>query len=539
MKKWFWLLIIFPITGHLILFQKFSINAPLKDNFRVFIKYFANYVSLNDPYSKFQTIFTPENESYPIIMRLIGFGQYYADGNLNFNHILIFCNVLLLALFLVFFFYYFKKSKMEMVAVMSLLLLNPLNYEMYFRTDVTTYQLVTLIISIYILFVASTFTERNKFLKILFFIGFVLSPLGSINGMLANVLVVFCFYTNKEKKVFAISGIIFAIQIFLLWFFRNHGKSISAFDNLFEYNYQLVIAFFMSLGGMFHIISNSLFKSLSAILGFLIFVITFYRLFFPFSIKLNFEKMVFLFCTASLAAIVLLRYNYWIAGYDSVLESRYKIYGFVCIILMFGSFFNSKEHFNLKIFVSYIFCFGLYIIGFYKANHMLEIQKLTQITDGFNVEAGVFEHSFANRYMADSSMKAILEKNKVYSFNPVFTNLNSALKKGKKLDYDEVKIKNVNLDPLQKGDWGGMDKGLQNLTLRGSFPKYNFYFVKIKSKNNQDAVQFLLPPAMSIFNKISFNTEDTISQLSTDYYFHALSPKEPLEIELFGINNLN
>jgi hypothetical protein len=527
------LLIAAPIVAHLFLLNKYAINFPFKDDYRVFVSYL--YMFFNSPV-KSQLLFLPDNESYPVLMRVITLFQYSLDGRLDFRHILLLCNLFLVLFATSLGLHFYKKKEYWNIAFMCLLVFNTFHHEMYFRTDVGTYQLLSFSFAIFLFYGVSYYNNLSVFTRVLFYIALIITPFGSINGMLAIAMVVAYLLINQEnKKALIATSLIFLIQILVILNVRGDGKSLSVFDNLTKYNFELIYAYFLALGGIFAFRLDSAVWIVTASLSTIIFVYTFYKLFFPFKFKLNFEKLLFLFSAASLALIVILRYNYWIEGYVSVLESRYKIYG--ALIIMLFCVIIGREHKKLRPFIA-VFLIGVFVVGMHKGTAMLKLQQVEQITEAYNVHEGAYKESFATPNFLNTERKEYLLNHSIYSFKKSKEVLDNLFTQANRLDNisgSDIQIQSNN--PMENVDWGGINFTMNIFTVKGNFPTREFYFVKFNNKDNSSSVLFLQPAPRSIINQL-YDKQENVTELSSNFYPDALKESDLSDFEIYGVDSL-
>lgn len=531
-------LVFVPILIHLVLLNKYALNIPFKDDYRVFIKYMYNFVNTSGFEQKLGTIMIPDNESHPILMHLITLVQYFIDGELDFRHILLFCNIFLLLFAWVLGRHFYRKKEYWGIAIMSLLVFNIFHHEMYYRTDVGTYQLASFAFSILMFYGAAYYHSITLPTKILFFIAFLLSPLGSINGMLANCIVLAFFALEKNWKISIIFGLILATQFIFLNSLSDDAKPLTVMENIQKYNFELVYGYFLALSGIIQLTDSAIVWHLMAISGVLVFSYTFYKLFFPFKLELNFEKMVFVFCSVSLALIVTLRYNYWMSGYQSLLESRYKLYGALIFIIFFALVLRSfKNNYFVKATVVFSSIF-IFFLGLYKGNNSLINHHLEQITEAYNTQQGVYEVDFAERFYATQEMVSTLDSANVYSFQEMELMFQKIFTEGNEIDdIGKAELLNPEADPIRGGDRNLLSFGLRALSFKQSFPLKKYYFVRFNHLNLKHSVQFLLPPPVSILEKLGKKTKN-IKSLNRDFYPDAFQDFNMESAKIFGLDKL-
>lgn len=513
-----------PVLIHFFLLGEYSHNFPLKDDYRVITSYLYHYLNAPD---KILALGIPENESKPVLMRVNTLAQYYLDGVLNMKHLLLFCNLFLLVFFACIARHFYKRKEYVYLLSAALLVFNPVHYEMYFRNDVGTYQTFSFALAIFLFYVASYYDQCSKLLKGLFFLGFLVTPLGSINGLLASILILYVFFYEKRKVGWLLLGV-FVVQMLLVM--SGDGKSMGILSNLLKYNVELIYAYFLALGGTFAVAQQSMLWPLYAILGALVFGYSAWKLFFPWKWKLSFEQLLFLFCTASLALIVILRYNYWIVGYVSVLESRYKIYGAVVILLAVAV---AGRQFGPKV---QVLSLGglllLYVGGYIRGVRMLDILVQEKLTEAYNVYQGAYKSNFALRFFVNEEKKTFLEEGGHYSFEGAEAFFAPILVEKNKLKPIALQWTKLAEDPGSDGDWQGMAVSMSNFEVRGNFPRKKYYFVKFEGEKS--CIQFLLPGPKS-FWKAEGNT---VEKLSRDFYADAYEDVDFTSYSVYGVDDL-
>lgn len=519
-----WALGLLPILLHFILLGKYAINFPLKDDYRVFVSYLYHYLQSPD---KWAALALPENESRPIVMRLSVLAQFFIDGALNFKHLLIFCNVSLVVFLGCISLHFYKKKEFLALSFACLLFLNPLLYEMYFRNDVGTYQLASFSLAIFLFYGATNYQSAPKWLRCLFLLGFMLTPLGSINGFIASTLIILYFFLEKKRMAFVLL-VILIFQLYLV--LGGDSKSAGILENIMKYNYQLLYAYFLSLGGILVFIQHSFIWPIVAISMIIVLGYVIWKMFYPWKWRLDFEKMVFLFSIASLGLIVILRYNYWITGYPSVLESRYKIYG-AFPLLMF--FVIVGRRWGKKAYLSTAVCLVLlYAAGFYKGKQQLELLHQEKITEAYNVYHDSYELEFARAFFVNEEKRRYLEEHGFYSFKEADKILKKALREENRLKPIAHQWRVLSEDPGSDGDWAGFPVPMSNFELRGEFPKKKYYFVKFYGEKT--CVQFLLPGVKPFWA----SSQETVRKLSRDFYADAYSGVDFENFEVYGVDDL-
>lgn len=203
-----------------------------------------------------------------------------------------------------------------------------------------------------------------------------LVPFGSAIGFITVFFVIIYTFIRKTNLRWYY---ILALLIFQLYLYFNLGSddvaSSSFIQNVFKYKFELIWAYFLSLGGVFQYNSNYQSFAICGVLGILIFTGCSWFLLKHWKEKdLDFEKLVFLFMASSLAIIVLNRYNYWVIGYESVLVPRYKIYGVIILILAISFVFKRINSTTVKASITLIIII-MYIFWLLKSWYLITLKK--------------------------------------------------------------------------------------------------------------------------------------------------------------------
>lgn len=526
-------LILATALVHLFLLGKYAVNLPFKDDYRVFLNYLYYFFNYGNTLS---TIFLPDNESHPVLMRLITLVQYAIDGHLDFRHILWFCNLFLLLILATLSAHFYRRKEYWNIAFVFLLVLNVMHHELYFRTDVGTYQTLSFSFSLFLFYGAVYYNSVSRLIRVLFYVAFILTPFGSVNGMLASGLVVLYFLVNREnKKALIITSVLLVIQVLFTMIFlgSDDGKPLNVWENISRYNFQLVYAYFLSLGGILNVISGPTLWIVYALVSAVVFGYTFYRLFFPFRWKLDFEKLLFIFCGGSLALIVILRYNYWLEGYISVLESRYKIYGALIFLLFFSILIRDLP--RIRPLVG-LFLAGLFAAGLYKGLAMLKIQQREQFIKAYNVDKDIYEQSYARDFYVSKKRKEKLEEEGIYSFRPVREVAGHILTGENRLrEISGIKMGDPDKDPLSNGDWSSKVFPMRRLEIEGVFPYRKYYLIRFMAEDGRSSLHSIGPPPLS---PLEGSPPSTVHKLSMDFYPQVLSGVDFNEYELYGTDDL-
>jgi hypothetical protein len=540
MRKWIFIfLTIIPILIHFYVLKEYTFDFPFEDDFRVIVKYLYLYLSQNTWQEKLNIFLLGENESFPLLQRLLVSGQYYFTGEQHIKGMLIFCNLLLG--FLVYVFYKNAKNTPPYVLVLiSLLLFNTIHHELYFRLDVASYQFFAMFMAVCSIYLASKWVQLSIFEKALFIFLFLIAPFGSINGILTHFLVLLIFIFSKNYRTF-LGFLIVSVLTFL--FIKSlpsdNGASASIFDNILKYNFQLAYAYFLSLGGMFLVFQSQNTFWIPALMGVFIFAANAFLIFKFYKKQQWFEIFLFLFAAITLAVVVVLRYNYWQSGYESVLGSRYKIYGaLMCVSALMLYLKNYQTHARLIVYGASLVIVGAFVIGAYRGLQMLNQQRLMQLTEAHNIDQNILsEKIYSSRYI-NFKEQSFLEKRNAFTSKTFDKKLEKIIQKSDTLAFNNFEFEIYKEDPSTKGDWGRMNIPLHHFKIFGAFKQYKFYFARISDPRNKNIIVYLLPPTNSILDKIKGDSQIRLPYLSRDFYFSFFVLETPLRVQVYGTNEL-
>jgi hypothetical protein len=540
MRKWFFILLaLIPILIHFYVLKEYTFDFPFEDDFRVIVKYLYLYLSQNTWQEKLNIFLLGENESFPLLQRLMVTGQYFFTGEQHIRSMLIGCNLLLV--FIIYIFYKNAKNTPQYsLIIMSLIVFNTVHHEMFFRLDVASYQFFTLFLAICCMYLASQWAALNKIEKLLLLLLFILAPFGSVNGILTHVMVLGIFIFSKKYKPF-LSFLFISILIFIFIYSLGSANEESAgvFENIRKYNFQLLYGYFLSVGGMFTIFQGEkgylfgVFFGILIIASNIILILKFYKK------NQLFEIFLFLFSASTLAAVVILRYNYWQIGYESVLGSRYKIYGALMCISALMLYLKNYEKPSLAVILgTFSIAFCAQVLGTVRGIHMMNHQRLMQLTEAHNINQHVLiPENNELRFVADDVQK-YLEEHHAFTANSVDAHLENVLKKSDTISFKNYALSSYSDDPSLKGDWGKMAIPLHHFKIQGDFKKYKFYFARISDSNKKNIVVYLFPMTKSLIKSFIEPNTTRLSELSRDFYFGFFDLKAPYKLELYGTNTI-
>ncbi len=529
--------IMIPILIHVFFLDRYEINFPFEDSHYVYFNFLYEYLQVPTFSEKLKLSLSTINESRPILMRLITLGEYYLLGEFNFKYTLLFSNFYLLIILWVFYKKYFSSSHWILIAVAFFSILSLCNFENFYRNDVLLYQTASISLSVLIFYLISLpFSSLSKFFKIILFLSIILVPFGSAIGYFTIFMVLAYGYFFEKRSLFYPTLIVLGFHVLFIVFLsepNNNPGNQGLFDNLIKYNYKLVLAFFISLGGCFQLFSNNTGFLISAIGGLILMVLP-VVIFFKIKNKSDFyfEILLYLFSIICIAAIVYKRYGFWTVGYESVLVSRYKIYGSLVFIVCGALLLKTYEKKVVKSLL--LFCtLILYTVWLLKTPTVLNQKKETQLMDIYSTKNKVGVRQSTNILYIDTDIYDYLVEKKVFDPTEANTFLDKQLIGGTYIKPDSIIYGEVGFDPGFEAAWSGRKSKLKKIIVRGNFGKANNYFILITDNNNKKVLLNALPKSISIAKKI-FNAKQNTLELSKEFDNQFFRLKQPVRAEVLA-----
>ncbi len=530
-----WFFVSIPIVLHFVFLSKFSLNFPFEDDHRVFMDFFYNYLNADDFKQRILILLTPDNESRPFLIRLSLLIPLSIFKAIDFKSILYFVNIYTFVIVLVFIRKY--RDIPIFLVLISFLLLSHCSWEMFFRNDVASYQLASVSLSILLFYLISISNSlENIPIRILFYFCLLVVPFGSALGFVTVFLIMLYAFFRKihPHRFIILSFLVFQIVIYFISE-TGDGNNISPFENLFKYNYELIWAYFIALGGQFRFIYNDLGYTISGCFGVFTLIFSTYFLLKNWSSKAyDFEKLIFIFGAGSLALIVISRFNYWIIGYDSVLGARYKIYGI--LVFLAGMSFVFRMKIKPRVKWAIVGVFIVFYIGWYlKSSDYLNLKNETQMMDAYNLEKGIVRNEKQNTTFEADFKYQYLKQNGYFNANDLYLQVLSKIRNGIVVLPEKAVLSQVDFDPAFESDWGGKEEKLYKIIVTGHFPMSANYFIRIIDKNNKTMLLNGLRKPLSIIKKV-VETDKEIDFLSKEFELSHYKLEKPLKCNVICLN---
>jgi hypothetical protein len=529
-----WLLAIIPILLHIVVLKSQAMNFPFEDDHRVFMDFFYNYLNASGFREKTLVLLTPDNESRPFLIRLSLLIPLQIFRSIDFKIILYFVN--LYTVLLVWVFYKRYKHFPVFLVLLSFLLLSHCNWELFFRNDVASYQLATVSFSVLLFYLIS---KKNSLVdmtsRLVFYVGLFIVPFGSALGFITVFFVLLYVFLRKKQSHSYIILSVFVLQMIIYLSSGVGGSSsINIINNLLKYNFELVGAFFIAIGGQFRFVYTNLGFLISGFFGLITFVFSSYLLLKNWRSEIyDFEKLIYLFGVASLGIIVVSRYNYWIVGYESVLGPRYKIYGILIFLSGISFVYNAKMYKKTQWMVSAIFIV-FYIGWFFKSSDYLILKNETLMMDAYNLENDMIKNERQNVAFEAKYKYDYLKRNGFFDANELYGTVLGKIKNSVIALPTTAVLTQVSFDPAFESDWGGKEGKLNKISLIGDFPVSCSYFIRLTDAKNKSIILNGLRKPLSIIKRI-FLKEKPIDFLSKEFEMSHLKLQKPLRCEVICV----
>ena len=531
-----WLLAIIPIALHFAVLQFQAMNFPFEDDHRVFMDFFYNYLNADGFKEKVSVLLTPDNESRPFLIRLSLLLPLGIFKTIDFKVILYFVN--LYSFLLVWVFYKKYKDLPVFLVLLSFLILSLCNWELYFRNDVASYQLATVSFSVLLFYLISKKKPLPTLaIRIIFYVCLFIVPFGSALGFMTVFFVLaYSFFRSIRPHSYLILSVFVLQLVIYLSSGDGGGANISILDNLIKYNIELVWAFFIAVGGQFRFVYSQIGFLISGILGFVTLAFSTYLLLKKWkSETYDFEKLIYLFGAVSLGIIVVSRYNYWVVGYESVLGSRYKIYGILVFISGISFLYHSISLKNVQWMVNVLFIL-FYIGWFLKSSDYLTLKNETLMIDAYNLENNMINNdrqtvAFEAKYKYD-----YLKNNGFFDANDLYGAVLGQIKNGTIVLPSTAVLSQVSFDPAFESDWGGKESKLFKISLTGDFPVSSNYFIRLTGADNKSVILNGLRRPLSVVKRV-FLKDQRVDYLSKEFEMGHLKLQKPLRCEVICVNS--
>jgi hypothetical protein len=340
-----YLLILLPVISFFGLFFRYTVNAPVNDDYPAVLQFLNNYVTTNSIHEKFKLIFAQHNEHRIVFSRIWTLISYKLQKNVNFNFLSFIGDLSIVGIALVFFrkFLDLKKSLFLFVPV-AVLLFNITSWEnMTFPMCALSNFVVHLFILLSLLFLAAPTAGnyRNVLLAFFFFFAALMSQGAGLS--LLPVSIGILLYKKEYRNLLLYGGL--SLLLLLLYFHHYHrppqsGDLANVLRDLKVRSLLFVFAFLGNAFDYYLIHTNEIPESigLTSVIGSFFFLLFLYITWQKYYRKnlFNYSIMLLVILTAALAAVSRSAMGLEMAG-----ASRYRINGIIFFISLYFWFIET------------------------------------------------------------------------------------------------------------------------------------------------------------------------------------------------------
>jgi hypothetical protein len=531
-KKGIWVLIIIPIIFHILQISRFAINYPISDEFRDILEPFVYFDKADTLKTKIFYLFLPENESIPAFLRAVTITFEKLTGQINFIHLLAFGNLFVFLLFGVYYKVYSAGKNFYLIAVASICIFNACLYESTSRSDITIYQISSISLS-FLVFYLLTFTEERLSTgkKVVLLVALTILPFTNGNGFFTIVLSMLYLAFYRKDNFWRILVPLFLLQVAIYVIFASPSHRQGTIGLIMTYNYKLIIATFILCGGIFQIFSGDTGLVMTFIAG--LFLTIFPTVVLLKSIKTSkyrFETLIFIFIMLSVFAILVKRYNYFLAGYFSVLSPHYKIFSMMLFILNVQLFFNFVKSNLLKIAVL-ILSVSLNLIWFIKTKPALQEQAKNQITELINIENKMINSSITGFYMPSQANYEYLKSREIFHPKELIGRIRHEINNNVKQTTADFELTEVAYEDFEEREWAYNKEKIYKISVKGKFDRNYSYYFQIIDKDQKYILTEAKPEAISFIDRVK-NKFPYSSSLNEDVYLGVYNIGKPVQVKI-------
>jgi hypothetical protein len=342
----YYFILIIPIIIYYGLFFRYTVNAPINDDYRAVLDFINKIISVDTIFDKLKILFSQHNEHRIVYGRLWTVISYNLLGNVNFNFLSFVGNLSLLGLSVIFYkrFSLLQKPVLLFLPVM-VLLFNITSWEnMTFTMAVLSNFTVYLFIFISLKYITSNTLENKKNLYFSFLFLF-LAVITQGGGLFLIPISILILLYKKEYKNIIIFGIL-CIMLIALYFYNYESpqQNIGVLNSVLEYKVKIILFAFAFLGNAFNYYTiyddpkNSIL--LTTIIGGILFLLFLYITYTKYFKKnlFNYSLMLLLIMSAFITALSRIS-----LGIETASASRYRINGILFFITLYFWFIETRK----------------------------------------------------------------------------------------------------------------------------------------------------------------------------------------------------
>jgi len=421
-----YLLILVPVATFYGFFFRYTVNAPVNDDYPAVLQFLNSYVTAGSLHEKLTLIFSQHNEHRIVYDRIWTLISYKLNKNVNFNFLSLIGNLSLLGIAAIFFWKFRKMNKTAFLFIpVTILLFNLCSWEnvIYSMTSLSNFTVHFFMLLSLVFLASSTRENTGKVLiAVLFFFAAMMTQGGAL--MLVPVSILILLYKRAYKNLLIYA--IFSALILMLYFHNYFQPPTGAglMPTLLKFKVRSLLFVFAFLGNAFNyflIYTNDAQEStgITIIIGFLLFVLFLYITKTKYYTKNLFNYSVMLLIVMISVVTALSRAS---MGLDMAGASRYRINGILLLISLYFWYIETYKA-ESKRSLAVIMAFSTWYFLMININHYeyLAIMEERGYEDILSYNSG--ENSMWNddKAMTDNQRSTIEQSKKLNVYHPPST----------------------------------------------------------------------------------------------------------------------
>jgi hypothetical protein len=539
-----YLLILLPVVTFFALFFRYTVNAPVNDDYPAVLQFLNRYVSTGSRWEKLRLIFSQHNEHRIVFSRLWSLISYKVNKHVNFNFLSFVGDLSLVGIALIFFrkFLLLKKSLFLFIPV-TVFIFNITSWEnMTFPMCALSNFVVHLFILSSLVFLTRPTTpgSRNTLLAILFFFIAFMTQGAALALFPVSLVILLLKKEYRHFLLYAALGL-----VVLLFYFHGYHRPPNSGDlmtDLLSYKVRTILFVFAFLGNAFNyflIFTNEVQESIgiTSIIGFSFFLLFLYitkKKYYRRNL-FNYSIMVTVILTSVLAAVSRSSMGLEMAG-----ASRYRINGIIFFISLYFWFIETYSVESKKALAAILLFSGWYFLMI----NLNQYEYLSVREEELNLEilcANAGEKSIVHPDSQDlEQQKKILRESSQLDVYQLPTDASIAYY----LPYSKKEVENTGAGSVGvENDAGAANSNLEMTKSIHSIHKIGndylvsgFAFLEGKSTNHQQVWVGLKNQAD---RSPVFFTSKAIPRYDLNPYFHRYNPERSLWSLLTAVNLKN
>jgi len=347
LKKYsYYFIIIIPIIIFCCLFFRFTVNAPINDDYQAILDFLNKIISTDSYSEKIKLLFSQHNEHRIVYDRIWTIISYKVQGNVDFNFLAFIGNLSLLGIAVIFYkrFSLLQKPLLLFVPV-TIMLFNITSWEnVTFAMAALSNFTVYLFILISLGFITSNTSENKRNLYLAFTFLF-LAAITQGGGLFMVPISILILLYKKEYKNAVIFGIL-SLALLALYFYhyQKPPQSVDFVTSIIQFKHNIFLFAFAFLGNAFnyYLVYNNPIYSIhfTMVIGVLFFLLFLYITYTKYYKKNLFVYSLMLLLVMSSFITAVSRISF---GIETAGASRYRINGIIFFITLYLWFIETRD----------------------------------------------------------------------------------------------------------------------------------------------------------------------------------------------------